>query len=219
MPNHVTNIVEAPKEVLDSLEGENGDVDFNSIVPMPACLNIEESSDVALGMALINGDVPWNYTPEEFQKFIQSLPKDRLLKMKELGRQAIKNQEEVGHKSWYGWSCDMWGTKWNAYDIERYDDEAVSFQTAWSTPVPAMIALSEKFPEVEIRVRYADEDVAHNCGEYILKDGEFIKDYEPEGGSKEAFEMYFEVCGSDDCYEYSEETGTYEYVEEEEYDN
>lgn len=35
MPNNVTNIIHADKEVLDALKGKNGDVDFSSIIPMP----------------------------------------------------------------------------------------------------------------------------------------------------------------------------------------
>lgn len=33
MPNHVTNIIQAPRRVLDALHGKNGAVDFNSIIP------------------------------------------------------------------------------------------------------------------------------------------------------------------------------------------
>ena len=35
MPNNVTNIIHADKEVLDALKGKNGDVDFSSTIPMP----------------------------------------------------------------------------------------------------------------------------------------------------------------------------------------
>lgn len=35
MPNYVTTVLTADKEVLDSLAGENGEVDFSSVIPMP----------------------------------------------------------------------------------------------------------------------------------------------------------------------------------------
>jgi hypothetical protein len=214
MPNHVTNILTAPKEVLDFLKGEDGDVDFNTIVPMPECLNITEGSETDWGMSLITGEAPFGLSEEQFNEKIESYDEERIAKLKELGQQALDNREKLGHQSWYSWSCEYWGTKWNAYSVERFDDECVEFQTAWGCPVAFFEALSEKFPNVEIKVEYADEDIGSNCGTFTVKDGDFIEENLPDSCSKEAYELAFRICGGEDYYEYNEEEGTYEYVDE-----
>jgi hypothetical protein len=214
MPNHVTNIVSAPKEVLDFMKSEDNDFNFENLVPMPECLNISEGTETEFGLALVTGDVPFHYEEGKFQERLQSYSKDKLLELKKLGQQALDNREKLGHQSWYGWSCEFWGTKWNSYDVERYDDDTVEFLTAWSCPIPIFEALSEKFPNAKIEVEFADEDTGSNCGTFTLKDGEWVEENIPENLSKEAYELSFRICGSEDYYEYNEEKGTYEYVEE-----
>ena len=73
----------------------------------------------------------------------------------------------------YEWCCDNWGTKWNAYGVVWSYDE-LYFQTAWNTPLPILEALSREFPDVTIKVEYADEDIGSNCGTIILKGGTII---------------------------------------------
>ena len=50
-------------------------------------------------------------------------------------RLKTKLSEKHGHTNWYDWSCNVWGTKWGAYDpyINEEGDE-YSFSTAWSAP-------------------------------------------------------------------------------------
>lgn len=48
------------------------------------------------------------------------------------------------------------------------------FDTAWRTPRPVIIALSKKFPNLVIKVRFADEDIGSNCGEYHYTNGILI---------------------------------------------
>jgi hypothetical protein len=63
------------------------------------------------------------------------------------------------------------------HDVEQ---GKARFDTAWSSPESVLTALSKRFPEEEIRVRYADEDMGCNCGEYTMKNGEFLKsDFAP----------------------------------------
>ncbi len=69
------------------------------------------------------------------------------------------------------WNRHNWGTKWNAYDIDRRSDTEVRFDTAWSHPLPVIEALSRKFPDVVLLVSFADEDLGSNCGEYVMQDG------------------------------------------------
>ncbi|WGT32136.1 hypothetical protein [Pseudomonas atacamensis] len=70
---------------------------------------------------------------------------------------------------------DVWGTKWNAYDqVIELDAGELSFDTAWSCPIPVLTELSRLHPDDEIVVRYADEDLGSNCGTVRLKAGEVV---------------------------------------------
>lgn len=70
-----------------------------------------------------------------------------------------------------------WGTKRNAYGQNAKDNTPTKliFQTAWKHPIPIIKTLSEKFPEHEIKVNFADEDIGKNCGYYTIKNGFFIE--------------------------------------------
>lgn len=63
-------------------------------------------------------------------------------------RRAIKAYELYGHASWYGWSIENWGTKWNSYSyraVRESDDRfEFIFDTAWSTPEPIFEALADR---------------------------------------------------------------------------
>lgn len=118
--------------------------------------------------------------------------------------QQEANYKKYGYYDWYDWSWDHWGTKWNAYD--QYPEGCrLSFHTAWSTPEPVIKRLSEMFPDVEITVEYADEDIGSNCGTYCYLAGN--KESEAEGD----FEFAAEMWGCLEDYEFNEETGEWEY--------
>ena len=63
MPNYCTNIVRAPKEVLDDLF-DKGKITFEKLIPMPKALNITESTtiDNAIAYAMNKKE------PDEFLK-------------------------------------------------------------------------------------------------------------------------------------------------------
>lgn len=42
--------------------------------------------------------------------------------------------EFPGDFNWYDWSIRHWGTKWDAYSIERLAPDLIQFDTAWSAP-------------------------------------------------------------------------------------
>lgn len=114
--------------------------------------------------------------------------------------QQEANYKKYGYYDWYDWSCDHWGTKWNAYDQFEY-----GFSTAWSTPEPVIKRLSEMFPEVEVIVDYADEDLGNNCGSYSYKAGELTSISDGD------FEFAASLWDCLDEYEFNEETGEWEY--------
>lgn len=103
-----------------------------------------------------------------------------------------------GNTDWYSWCIDKWGTKWNAYSQEVGLEGEIIFQTAWSNPYPIIEALSNKYPDAEFNLRYADEDFGQNVGEYSMKDGEVTYEDIPEEGSEEALVLAVEITGWED---------------------
>lgn len=102
-----------------------------------------------------------------------------------------------GNNNWYDWSVANWHTKWNAYgfeDLEEHEvDDQLRFETAWTAPHPILKKLSEMAPDLEITHRWADEDFGMNCGERGYKNGEITGEFQPEGGSVEAYDFSAEV--------------------------
>lgn len=187
MPNHVTNIIRiidlggrSKDEISAVLLDSEGRVDFNGLIPMPECLRgesphsgIVDRAKMALGIFKPhNNDVIANLEIHNLLKFLNQPLRDEDL---EDLIKAIRAGAECGYVYWYDWACEHWGVKWNAYgqpdDGYAPDWEEVTFQTAWSHPEIIVTALSNKFPEVEFFVQYADEDTGSNCGKYLIKNG------------------------------------------------
>jgi len=85
--------------------------------------------------------------------------------LEELGNTYISNIENYGCCTWYDWSIENWGTKWDACRFE-HDDTTMIFETAWSCPEPILKELSRRYPDYEIEIKYADEDIGSNCGRF-----------------------------------------------------
>lgn len=82
------------------------------------------------------------------------------------------NRLMYGFETWYGWSIEYWGTKWNAVNsfiLENFGQW--KFETAWAAPIPVIRTLSMIFPDVTFTLEYADEDIGNNCGVIEFKDG------------------------------------------------
>lgn len=91
-------------------------------------------------------------------------------------------------EDWYNFNISNWGCKWNANSgtivpedttfqehIENNLCNQFTFDTAWNTPFPYFKTLSEKFPQFDIHVLFADEDIGYNCGFYVLNNGEIVE--------------------------------------------
>lgn len=149
----------------------NGDSErgfsFNNIIPMPESLNVTCGTISHLAEK-------WGKASDEEKKKIEAekeLTKEQIAEM----QQVLDNIEKYGYPTWYEWSYDNWGTKWDVYDVGygHYDEEIdIHFDTAWSTPEPVFRKLSEQFPDLVIYVEFADEDLGCNCGTYALFKGE-----------------------------------------------
>lgn len=214
MPNWVrnriqifTNTDEELNNVLNTVLNENNIFDFNKIIKRPEELNIKDSSDGTIGLSYIEGKL----NDFELVRF-NEMSDERKAECIKLGQQYLDNYNKYGHYTWYNWSYKNWGTKWNACECNVYDN-VIEFDTAWSAPFPIYEALSKMFPKVDFEIMYADEDVGYNVGVIHIEDGE-ISYNQPEGGSKEALEIFNEVQGLEDMYVWDEDTQSIKYVDE-----
>ncbi len=201
-------------------------IDFNRIIPMPPSLYLEAGSNTVFGvrayLTKINPDIEYyggpddKLTKEEFTKLLDSIDgkiitnRDKLSPIEEkdvekverldelvkIGKQAIDNVFNYGHSTWYSWSIENWGTKWNAYDFEECGDN-LCFSTAWNPCINVLRELSRQHPEITIEHMYADECLGYNTGTLVYRAGSIVMDMTLKDGSKEAFDHSMKVHGTD----------------------
>ena len=179
MPNDVTTVIKASKKVLDSIVSSEGHVDFNLVIPsfddgMPngIPLNAESLAECATKFNFDPNDLMSRFRLNAIIEFdVRDLSDENF----EIAIKMLRNIREHGYAHRMDFARAEWGTKWNAYQSEIKDGE-VSFETAWSHPVPVLKAISTEFPEEEISVMYADEDTGSNCGKYTIKNGEVLSE-------------------------------------------
>ena len=236
MPNHITNLVQfvCPKkkfnEIAEFVRTDNsflGTVDFNKLIPMPESLKIECGSRGEEGFKLYKDFLKWKENQhlkgnqeDALRDYVKQIGADYDVVM--LGKQYCENLVNYGATTWYDWSIAHWGTKWNAYDCQEIDHDAMylQFNTAWSCILPIMKELSKRFPNVSISYSWADEDIGNNVGPVVLLGGKVIEEHIPQGGSKEAYELTAEVMDFDLAewgFAFDKIRGTYEYMGKNQY--
>lgn len=221
MPNHISNrlVFDGPSDKVAELreflrnEREGECVDFNAIVPMPQCLR----DPMEFPHHIVTAVAAFVEAPLSENEAIAMLQRDSRSRAQfkfedpteqELFDKGVSNYRECGYIYWYDWCAEKWGTKWNAYNSKE-TEEGVEFETAWSA-VPVLVSLLARyFPDVRIGYVYADEDAGFNTGRFMFHNNAFHKDI-PEGGSFEAYEMYFELR-PEAREEYTLKDGEYEY--------
>lgn len=123
MPNHVTNTLEI---YLWDIEASKGCVD--------------RALDIIRGEDYDDGE-------ERIVDFRSVIPEPC-----DNPYDIVFNDSKYGSlPGWYGWRCENWGTKWNAYaqSIIDRDDTTVTikFDTAWSPPLPFIEALRKRLED------------------------------------------------------------------------
>lgn len=179
MPNHVTNKVSAPAHVLKSLINESGKIDFNTILPFRGKFPWDGISGQAETAAVAITAQPLHENPLIAGLERRNRAEADVLQLSEecfeQFIQMLRNKRAFGHFHSLDFARDVWGTKWNAYDqVIDLGAGELSFDTAWSCPIPVLIELSKRHPDDVITVRYADEDIGSNCGTLKLKAGETV---------------------------------------------
>jgi hypothetical protein len=99
----------------------------------------------------------------------------------ETRREYIQKQDNPDRVLWYYWRNEHWGTKWQPDGAERRQDGPsyrtgqqevlVTFATAWSPPLPVVLAMSKKFPTLDFELRYFESGCCFN-GIYECEGGE-----------------------------------------------
>lgn len=199
-------IVKAPDDHSDV----GGEIfDFRSIIPMPAVVaEAESSSEAEVGMALIGyRDAPGDAFADLGQHWSARVRNDvampdgdiadvaaaYLSKHPSYETQGVKRIAaiaETGHPSWYEWSIENWGTKWDAFRYEQVDDDPFTFrfETAWSFPTPIFEKLAALYPTLTFECWTHDEgDCFGGRGCFNPREGDEPFAFGP--GDDEAYEL------------------------------
>lgn len=90
----------------------------------------------------------------------------------ELLRKYEANEAKYGHRTWYDWSVENWGTKWSPdiqeWEILDYQDESsinAYYQTAWSPASGLIREVSRQFPTLLFSVTSDEEGGEFVCCE------------------------------------------------------
>lgn len=240
MPNHITNELTAPKHVIDSLKSEVSELDFNTVVPMPEIMQSEPHMGITqwaqIAMGIINLKTLQQFTPDPVAAFergdygaaAKRLEQSNAIRAMTEGPfpinwdekdfemliQSMRVLKEYGQASWYEWSITNWGTKWNAYEVQRISDTIIKFETAWSMPAKWLEKLAGKFPNETISIRWADEDFGNNVGAMSITDEKFTGG-PIESGSVEAHKIAMDLIYGGNIPEHmkAEPDGHYSYTE------
>jgi hypothetical protein len=94
-----------------------------------------------------------------------------------------KRYPEIEFEGWYDWNCRNWGTKWNAKHITMSKIKKrngiyyweVSFDTAWSPPMPIFVAIANQFPNISFEADYVEEGNDYR-GEFKVVKGIVVLD-------------------------------------------
>lgn len=180
MPNWVYHKITASPEAVKGIQNKDGRVDFNEVLPYPG----KDSFDGIFVSAEKNAERFLNFELSEHPLIRRLELEDRskpfpvmVGEEKEQFDEMVKNYQEFGYLHSMDFARKVWGTKWNAGDISVDENTGeLCFSTAWSCPFNVFVAWSKKFPDEVISVKYADEDIGSNCGEFSLKNGELVSE-------------------------------------------
>ena len=163
MPNHTSTILEIRGKddrvqecvkFVSSVDkkGKSCPFDCDKVVPMPKEL-LGISSPVQI------------VSPEEYEKAVLASVKSGPVELpltKELQEKYLK---DYGADNWYDFALKRWGSKWGAYDHDKWNITqegkatvaTLFFMSAWSPVIPTINALAKKYQDLDFSLKYADE--------------------------------------------------------------
>jgi len=149
-------------------------------------------------------------SPTEVQRFIDGIKDSKILesyvpcptelhetvagyvgddKAEEHRKQQESNIAKYGHKDWYDWAYDNWGTKWGDCDTDIGHpmqlangswEVVMRYQTAWGPADTGFLKVSTLFPELLFTFDY-DEEAGFFAGTEAYLNGASVFEsmYEP----------------------------------------
>lgn len=88
--------------------------------------------------------------------------------------------DKAFRRTWYDWSIENWGTKWNAYShkpTDRTSDGLIlRFETAWAPPYPWLAAVMNKL-ELSFDHNWLDEGAVRGRSGKFSMEGPFGRDW------------------------------------------
>ncbi|MGL5977883.1 MAG: hypothetical protein ACRCZJ_02715 [Erysipelotrichaceae bacterium] len=194
MPNYCINRVcllgkhEEVERIFEHTKSKTSVLDFQKIVPMPE--SIKQTIHGSVGFA---SEAVWMY--QNHQKItnymawlmerngweleglgidIAQYEQSGLIDL-DLGKRIVRNREQYqGCGDWYEWSLKFWGTKWDACDAYRENDD-IFFETAWSPPLALLKSLSKQYPEVKVITWYYEPGFLL-AGKFVCESGRVLVD-------------------------------------------
>ena len=116
------------------------------------------------------------------------------------GKIIVENRINFKASTWYEWSREHWGVKWNASEsrVTRETDEVIIyFETPWNGVPGLMRTLGELVQQSDVTIDYdySEEQEGYMDFHMKMKNGRLvdIRDYEMD--SKEAIRHYNEIWG------------------------
>ena len=224
MANIVSNTLLASSQVLRALKGNEEDVDFQSIIPIPlsAAGMTSEYTTTAL-IDLLAGQVDFQPSHGDLVGRLKLVFVTKLLArggINALAKEEFETFLLALHEirdGWYlrhrvkypdDWTLGNWGSKDNSYNACHIEG-GVQFETVSAPPHPVIERLAARFPGQRIEFRWADEDIGHNCGHRIFEFGQMR-----EVVLQDSVDFALTVTGADrHYYSLNPETGKWEFCE------
>lgn len=145
-------VVRGKDEEIDRMLQETENVKFNKIIPYP------EEFVKADKIVEDYGPDFWALSDEEKQA--KGLP-----------------LKDGFNRGGYEWRCEHWGTKWDSdFQVVQRKQKLVKLtgDTAWSPPLPAIVAASNRYPTLKFDLRYY-EGAMQFKGRLVVRNGEMLE--------------------------------------------
>ena len=213
-------------EILQSLLNDEGDFDFNKIIPMPKELNDTESSSrnilalqyyvntmlrrtpteepdpefrskVEIVKVILFRTDPLVMNHQQFSDLMANIGDSSLPEYFVLGEKCFNNLIKYGHMNWYTWRNANWGVKWNAANTTIVGDNSTHTAMFDTAWLPARPVIDE------LAEQYPECRIILDFAEEQVS--EFAGHYEWENGEIVMEELY--DSGSIECYEMAFELG------------